>query len=51
VRESSVVRPDWVVNFSQVKMIATTHGGNIIRFQKEARQAALAEDLKLVDFK
>jgi hypothetical protein len=51
VRDSRVVRPGWVVELSQVKRNATTHGGNIIRFQKETNQAALAENLELVDFK
>jgi hypothetical protein len=36
-----------VVDLSQVKRNATTHGGNIIRFQKETNQAALAENLEL----
>jgi hypothetical protein len=37
-----------VVDLSQVKMNATTHGIDIIRLQKEAKKAALVEDLKLI---
>jgi hypothetical protein len=40
-----------MVDLSQVKINATTHRGNIIRFQKETKQAALVEDLELVEFK
>jgi hypothetical protein len=49
VRDYRVVRPGWVVELSQVKMNATTHGEYIVRLQKKVNQDALAEDLGLVD--
>jgi hypothetical protein len=42
------LRPCWVVDLSQVKTNATTHRIDIIRLQKDAKKAALVENLELM---